>query len=233
MSYSVSDGQPDVGAVLGSAFADALALSKKNLVPALILIVIGTVAGLALALMGRGREDAAQGPIAACEIVIIVMTYYAIAASVRTLNPSYRMTVGQFFGFLGYSIVAGLLTMIAAFVFIIPAFWIGPKLLLTPYTYAITNGAPEALPKTWNMTTGYYWPTLGFLILLGLTISIVAFVGGAIVSAVMLLTPIAAVVALPVALAVFVWLLHVQALAYVRWTAGLLPRVEPNVPVTA
>jgi hypothetical protein len=233
MAYSVSGGEPSVGDVLGSAFADALALSKKNMMPALILIVLGTVVGLALAMTGGGKEQMVQGPIAACEIVIVVMSYYAIAAAVRTLNPSYRMTAGQFFGFLGYSIVAGLLTTLASFFFVIPAFWIGPKVLLTPYTYVITNGAPGALPKTWNMTTGYYWPTLGFIILLAITVGIIAGVASGIATAVILAAPVASIIALPLVLAVLVWLLHVQALAYVRWTASLLPRVEPAVPVTA
>jgi hypothetical protein len=228
MPYSVSGGEPAVDGVLGSAFADALELSKKNLRLALIMIVLGAVIGFAFALTSRGREDMLQGALVGCDLAIVVVSYYAIAAAVRTLNPSYRMTVGQFFGILGYSLLAGLLTMVASFVFIIPAFWVGPKVLLTPYTYAITNGAPGALEKTWNMTTGYYWPTLGFLILLGLAVGVLAMVAFGIAGALIYMAPILAIVGLPIAIAVYVWLLHVQALAYVRWTASLLQRVEPN-----
>lgn len=250
MSYSVSGGEPAIDAALGSAFADALELSKKNLRPALILIVLATLAGLALAWdvisAGNGRTGALQGDLSgrgglfqgllfACDLVIVVISYFAIAAAVRTINPSYRMTAGQFLGFLGYSLLAGLMTAIAGFIFVIPAFWIGPKVLLTPYTYAITDGAPEALPKTWNMTTGYYWPTLGFLILLGLSVGVVTFVAVGLAGALIIVAPVTAIVAFPIALAVLVWVLHVQALAYVRWTASLLQRVEPNAaaPVTA
>jgi hypothetical protein len=43
--------------------------------------------------------------------------------------------------------------------------------------------------------------------------------------------PISAIVLGPIATAVFVWLVHVQALVYVRWTNGLLPRA--NIPQAA
>jgi len=184
MAYSVSGGEPAIGDVLGSAFADAFELSKKNLTPALIMIVLGAIIGFAFALTSGGREDKLQGALFGCDLAIIVVSYFAIAAAVRTINPAYRMTAGQFFGILGYSLLAGLLTMLASFVFVIPAFWVGPKVLLTPYTYAITNGASGSLEKTWNMTTGYYWPTLGFFILLGLSVGAVSFIAFAIAGAV-------------------------------------------------
>lgn len=234
MAYSVSGGEPGIDVVLGSAFADSFELSKKNLAPALVMIVLGALIGLVFALTSRGQEDMLQGALFGCDIAIVVVSYYAIAAAVRTLNPSYRMTVGQFFGILGYSLLAGLLTMIASFVFVIPAFWVGPKVLLTPYVYAITNGAPGALEKSWNMTTGYYWPTLGFYILLGLAVGVLAMIAFGIAGAISYAVPFTAIVAIPVAIAILVWLLHVQALAYVRWTASLLQRIEPaTTPVIA
>src|SRR5437763_13357952 len=141
MAYSVSGGEPAIGDVLGSAFADALELSKKNLRPALIMIALGAVIGFAFALTSRGSEDRLQGALVGCDLAIAVVAYYAIAAAVRTINPSSRMTVGQFFGILGYSLLAGLLTMLASCVFVSPALWVGPKVLLTPYTYAIHNRA--------------------------------------------------------------------------------------------
>lgn len=232
MSISVPPGQPSITETLGSAFRDGGALVKKNLVPAAILIALGTLAAIAVALSGRppsaGLPAAFESLLLVIDLVLVVVGYCAIAAAVRTIHAEYRMTAGQFFGILGYSLLAGLLTTIAGIFFVIPAYWVGVKLMLTPYTYAVTNGAPGALKTTWNMTTGYYWQTVGMFLLLGLCVgAIVAIAVGIAVFGITSL-PLTAIVLAPFALAVLTWLVHVQALAYVRWTSSLLPRA--NVP---
>lgn len=150
------------------------------------------------------------------------MNYYSIAAAVRTVNPSYRMTVGQFFGFFGYQILTGLLTFIATIFFIIPGLWIGIKVSLAPYIYAITNGEPDAIGKSWNLTTGYYWHTLGFTVLLALGVFAAILVGELIAFLPAGRFPAAMIIGLPVAVAVIAWTMHAQSLGYVRWTKVLL-----------
>ena len=172
----------------------------------------------------------------ALDVLVVVVSMYALAAAVRTIQPEFRLTVGRFFAMLGYMLLVMVLTM-AAGIGLVTAYWVGVKLLLTPYTYAVTDGAPGALKTTWNMTTGYYWQTVGMLLLAGLCIGVL--MDAAIFLAVFAVNaiPASVIVLGPLALAVLVWLMHVAALVYVRWVHGLLPRANMphagTVPVPA
>lgn len=249
MSISAPPGQPSITQTVSSAFRDAWSLTKKNAVPAAILIALGLVASCALLFNGAvhamatapgGVTPLPPGTLAlliALDVLVVVVSMYALAAAVRTINANFRLTVGRFFGMLGYMLLAMLLTMAAGIALVIPAYWVGVKLLLTPYTYAVTDGAPGALKTTWNMTIGYYWQTVGMLLLAGLCIGVLMdaaiFLAGFAISAM----PASIIVLGPLALAVLVWLMHVAALVYVRWVHGLLPRANMpqggTVPVPA
>jgi hypothetical protein len=240
MSISAPPGQPSIGETVGSSFRDGGAIAKANIVPAAVFIVLGTVACVTLALSGALKAGAVPPAwfaplITLADLAAIVTGYYAIAGAVRTIHPEYRMTFGQFIGMFGYSLLVGLLTMIAAMFFVIPGYWVGMKLLLTPYTYVVTNGAPDALKTTWNMTTGYYWQTFGLVLLLGICAGAIASVAYFIALFIGGLAPITSIVLAPIVLGIVVWLMHVHALAYVRWTDGLLPRanIPQAVPVPA
>lgn len=223
----MNDGHPRIGAVIMSSIDDALALSKKNIQPAGIAIVLAALLGVLFVTTRSVTSVTFVLGEDICIIAAVVVEFYAIAAAVRTMNPDYRMGVGQFFGILGYSLLVGLLTMVAALFLIIPAFWVGVKLQLTPYTYAVTNGESDALAKTWNMTTGYYWETIGFFIVVAIVAGIVAILGELLSLAAYYGAPVATIVAFPVAAALFVWAIHFEMLAYIRWTASLLQRVAP------
>lgn len=248
MSISAPPGQPSITQTLSSSFRDAWSLTQKNVVPAGILIALGLVASCVLLFTGvlhaiasapGGVAPVPPGPLAlliALDELVVVVSMYALAAAVRTINPEFRLTVGRFFGMLGCMLLVMLLTM-AAGIGLVTAYWVGVKLLLTPYTYAVTDGAPGALKTTWNMTTGYYWQTVGMLLLAGLCIGVL--MDAAIFLAVFAVNAIPAsiIVLGPLALAVLVWLMHVAALVYVRWVHGLLPRANMphggTVPVPA
>lgn len=223
----MNDGHPRIGAVIMSSIDDALALSKKNIQPAGIAIVLAALLGVLFVTTRSVTSVTFVLGEDICIIAAVVVEFYAIAAAVRTMNPDYRMGVGQFFGILGYSLLVGLLTMVAALFLIIPAFWVGVKLQLTPYTYAVTNGESDALGKTWNMTTGYYWETIGFFIVVAIVAGIVAILGELLSLAAYYGAPLATIVAFPIAAALFVWAIHFEMLAYIRWTASLLQRVAP------
>lgn len=223
----MNDGHPRIGAVIMSSIDDALALSKKNIQPAGIAIVLAALLGVLFVTTRNVTSVTFVLGEDICIIAAVVVEFYAIAAAVRTMNPDYRMGVGQFFGILGYSLLVGFLTMVAALFLIIPAFWVGVKLQLTPYTYAVTNGESDALGKTWNMTTGYYWETIGFFIVVAIVAGIVAILGELLSLAAYYGAPVATIVAFPVAAALFVWAIHFEMLAYIRWTASLLQRVAP------
>lgn len=250
MSISAPPGQPSIGETLGSSIRDAYALARTNLVPAAICIVAGSIAAYlivpsiaaiqAAAAAGPGAPQPAMPPtftaaIGLFDVLIFVLSCFAMAAAVRTIHPEYRMTAGQFFGIIGYSLLAALLMMLAFVCFIIPGYWVGIKLLLTPYTYAVTGGAPGALKTTWNMTTGYYWQTFGMMLAAAFCVGIL--IDGAVFACVAGASefPPSVYVLAPLVIAVLVWAIHVQALVYVRWTNGLLPRANmPRaVPVPA
>jgi len=238
MSISAPPGHPSIGETLSSSFRDAYALAKVNLVPALLLIVAGSIAAyVMLPPIAAIQASAAPGTqpamptgflVGMCvfDVLVIVLSCYALAAAVRTIHAAYRMTVGQFFGIIGYALLASLLTMLATLCFVIPGYWVFIKLVMTPYTYAVTGGAPGALSTTWNMTTGYYWQTFGMLLCTGLSLAIL--LDAAVFASMACVTHFAPslYVFAPIVLAILVWAMHAQALVYVRWTNGLLPRAN-------
>ncbi|HEY9179871.1 MAG TPA: hypothetical protein VIO32_04075 [Candidatus Baltobacteraceae bacterium] len=235
MSISAPPGQPSILQTLSSSFRDAGGLLKRNAIPSAILIVIGTA--IAFSVNAKGNVNSTlpagvQALIFGMDLVLVVLSYYAIAAAVRTIHAEYRMTVGQFFGILGYSILVGLLTCIAAIFFVIPAYWVGVKLAVTPYAYAL--GARDPLKTAWHMTTGYYWQTLGMLLLAGVCIGLIACAAIVVAAFAMTAAPVLGAIVAALALLVLAWAVHVQALVYVRWTDALLPRANmPSYAVPA
>jgi hypothetical protein len=239
MSTSAPPGQPSIRETLNSSFRDGASVARTNLVPAAVFVALGTIVAVTIALSGGIKPGGMSAwlpvGITLADLSFMALSYFAIAAAVRTMHPSYRMTFGQFICMFGYSLLVGLLTALAAICLIVPGYWVGVKLMLTPYTYVVTNGAADALKTTWNMTTGYYWQTVGLFLLLGIYVGVLAcaaylvafFIGAAI--------PVSTIVLAPLALAVLAWLVHVQALVYVRWTNALLPRanIPGGIPVPA
>ncbi len=243
MSISAPPGEPSIAGTLTSSFRDGAAVAKSNTAPALMLIVLGTVATYFLsraAISAPANAPAAlpsalDAAISVFELLLVAIAYYAMAASVRTIHQDFRMTFGRFLGVVGYSLLVGLLTILAGIAFVIPAYWVGVKLAITPYTYLLTDGAPGAVKTTWNMTTGYYWQTVGMFLLAGLCLGVIGYTAFFICAVAVLRLPISAIVLAPLTIAVLVWLMHVQALIYVRWTNGLLPRatLSHGIPVPA
>ena len=229
MSYTSLSPAPEIGTIIGSSFSDALDLTKKNIVPVALLIGFAALIGVLFALgtfvdyRGRSSDVSPLGQAVVMIFLVLfyVVNYYSVAAAVRTVNPAYRMTVGPFFGFFGYQLLVGLLTAIASFFLFIPGIWVGVKLTPVPFIYALTGGKPDALGESWEITTGYFWHTLGFMILLGLGVgaaTIFAEFIGALAANLAAVT----IIAFPAATAIIAWAVHVQSLANVRWTKALL-----------
>lgn len=236
MSISVPPGQPSITQTLSSSFRDATSLTKTNAHVVIIALALGVIAAIGVIVSGWRPNStvfpiALEAWIAPAYFALLVVSYYALAAAVRTINPEYRMTAGQFFGFLGYGLLAGLLTAVAGIFFLIPAYWVGVKIMLMPYTYIVTNGEPNALKRTWHMTTGYYWQTVGMTLLAGLCVGAIFYAACLICVFGAYAAPVSAIVLGPLALAVLMWLIHVQALVYVRWTNSLLPRATTRESV--
>ena len=106
----------------------------------------------------------------AWELMIGVLAYFVLADTVRRIVPSFKMTVPVFFLGLGINLVYGWAVQIAMYVFIIPAFYIAPKLWLW-YPYYLLYGVErsefsETFVRSWRDTTGLYWPTFGLMALI-------------------------------------------------------------------
>ena len=214
-----------VGAVIGSAFRDAYAVTRKHTVPILIMGAIATVLG-ALLWNAFPKEPTQhfQSVSVATDIFILVIAYYALAASVRTIEPSFRFGFANWLGMVGWSIVAALLTSLAMFAFIIPAIWVGPKLSLTPYIYLLSNdnNGENPLGRSWRITTGHYWDTFGLVILLGLILGTVIFGITFLAVGLSEIPVLGVILAVPIMCVVYAWLYQFFYLALTRWTYLLM-----------
>lgn len=215
----------EVGAVIGSAFRDAYAVTRKHTVPILIMAAIATVVGaLAWNAYPNDQPPHLQAVSNAADIFILIIGYYALAASVRTIEPSFRFTVLKWLGMFGWSLVAALLILLAMLAFIIPVFWVAPKLALTPYIYLLSEKSGEANPlgSSWRITTGHYWPTLGLMILLSITIGLALIITLMFAFALSGIPLVGAAIAIVPTCFVYAWAYQVLYLALTRWTYLLM-----------
>lgn len=239
MSISAPPGRPSISGTLDRSFRNAFAITKKNAVPVLLFIAVGLIAAAVLLATGAmssltpaltsPRPAAELPPIAVLPlsvlyVLFIVVGYYAIAAAVRRVDSEFKFTVGRFFGFLGYSLLCGLLTGLAALLFVIPAYWVFPKIMPAPYAYLLGVDAP--IKTSWNMTTGYYWQTFGMLLLAGICMGIIVDGAAYLCIIAVAAAPLSALVLFPLVAAIIAWVMHVSALVYVEWTNDLLPRAN-------
>lgn len=85
------------------------------------------------------------------------------------------------------------------------------------------------------MTTGYFWQTLGMFLVMGFISSAAVYALGGMLVLGGLDSAATVIVAAPIMCLVLAFLIHVRALVYVHWAAGLLPRsgAPEIVPVPA
>jgi len=230
MSISGPPGQPRIGATVGGALRDSSSLIRANPFVAVAFVAIGSLlAAGAYAIAARGQVPPGISPglfaVSAVWAVIFLTLYYsAFAEAVRSVRPDFRMTGRMLLGVIGNSFLAGILTFAAALCFVIPAYWVSIKVSLMPYTYALRNGAPEALRVSWEMTNGYYWQTLGMYLLVSIPPAAAMFV---LEFASIFVRPAwVEIVIVPLMLVALAWAAYFQSLAYVRWTDALLPRAD-------
>jgi len=230
MSISAPPGQPRIWPTVIGALRDSFSLIRGNpLVPVAFVAIGSLLAAGAYTIAARNQVPAGFSPelfaLSALWVVIFLTLYYsAFAESIRSLRPDFRMTGRMLLGVIGNSFLAGILTFAAGLCFVIPAYWVGVKVSLMPFAYALRNGAPETLRVSWEMTNGYYWQTLGMYLLVGLPTAAAMFVLE--FASIFVRTTWAEILLVPLILAVFVWATYFQPLAYARWTDALLPRAD-------
>ena len=164
-------------------------------------------------------------------IAVLIISFYALADSIRTVRPDFKMTFVGVLAMVGLSIVVGLAIDVGALLFIIPAFWIAVKLSQTVYVYFLRTGQ-SALGESWNITTGHFWQTLGFYFLLSLVVGFAMILPLYVAFFFSALYPLSGIVLVPFVFAIWSFIQYFNALVHVRWTEALLRSREmaPGAP---
>jgi hypothetical protein len=230
----VNDAQrlyPELGGVIGGALRDTWP-ALKSWLGWLIAMLLVAGAGL-VSIFSSGFMEAVKtnppGDIAhpalygvgLCAVVlsIIVGAIFCLTSAIRTVRPEFRMTVGTFFGFLGYSLLVGLIVTVGFVCLVIPGFYLAIKLSPVPYLYLF--GEREPMKRSWAIMKGRFWWTVLMLFVVGLCAQVGAYAIG-IVGAVGFFIPFALFVLAPAIVAGLFAIYQFQYNAYVRWYDELL-----------
>lgn len=119
------------------------------------LVAIFTLISLAAALTGPKIAKPIQS------LVDAISGYFAMAVGVRIVRPEFRMTGRMVWNITGFYVyIIGGLALLA---FVIPAVWVFNKWALA-WTVVLLEGASasEGTRRSWEVTTGRFWRTLGF-----------------------------------------------------------------------
>ena len=222
---------PDLGGDISAALRDTWP-AMQTWLAWLIAVVVGACIG-GIGVIASGLIDAMKtnppGQMAHPEyfmsgepllgIAVLVGAFFALASAVRTVRPDFRMTVGRFFGFLGYGILCGLIIAIGFICLVIPGFYLAVKLSPAPYIYLLGEGDP--LKKSWEITKGRFWWTVLAFFVIGLCSQVGLYAIG-IVGAIVYFIPFAIFAFIPIFVAMLFAVYQFQYNAYMRWFDNLL-----------
>lgn len=230
--------QSTMPSIVEGAFRDSLPLLRSRLTVYGILAILCAIGGVVVPFVhGTDKmptellrlQIAVQSPNLCGAIAI----FFIFPAVVRTVRPEFRMTVGRFFALIGIGLVVEICTAIAGLFLALPGLWIAVKWSQVYWTYLLGEGE-NPFAESWRITTGQFWETLGFLILLGIAVAIpvaVVFLGAGAVAA---FVPALAIALMPVAFFGYVFALHASLLGQMRWMLRLRGRqVQSAVPTPA
>jgi hypothetical protein len=205
-----------VGQIISSAFSDAWPLFMSRRTVYVVFNMMSALGGFA--------------------------AWFVIPAVIRTIDPSFRMTVARFFGLLGLGIVVTVVLGAVMGVFyglgfvlflknstvttvfgsilmlggIIVVFWIGIRWSQIAWAYFLGE-PPNPFAASWRVTSGQFWPTLGFVIVLSIVTAVVLGIGWGIAAGTVAAIPVAGFITVPLGVALYIWLINVVYLAEVRW----------------
>ncbi len=188
----------------------------------------------------------------------LIAAFFAFPAAARTVNASFGMTVGRFFALIGIVLVVGLVasagtgilyglgfalmikgsagaTVGAMFCFLLAivfAFFISIKWSQVAWAYVLAE-PPNPFAASWRSTTGQFWQTFLFSILLGIVIVIPLYIVGGIAIWIAIIVPLLGIITIPIGLLAFIFVLNVQYLAQVRWFVHLRERARVGIGISA
>jgi hypothetical protein len=218
--------QPDILGVIRGAFRDAWPLMRSRMNVYWVLAVIcGALVLVALAL-GRFADPSVQEPvriqtaIQPADLCAVIGAFFAIPAIVRTIRPDFEMTFIRVLAVIGIGLVVGIVTEIGLFLLIVPGFWFGVKLALSTWTYLVSEDK-NPFGEAWEITTGHFWETFGFFLLLTIFVMILYAVVFLIPVCLAFFVPLTAVVLTPLAFLGYMFIYHVTGLGEMRWMLEL------------
>jgi hypothetical protein len=219
--------------IIQGAFSDAVSLLKTRRTLYIVLGLLCAVAGFFLPTvpMEWAVEGTSQTQMPRLEVAYDVpamlggfAVFFIYPSVARTVRPEFRMTVGRFFGVIGVSLVVGIVCVLGFVAFIIPGFWIAIKWSLCIWTYLLSEGK-NPFGESWEITTGQFWETFGFSLLLQLATGIPMSIALFAILMLALIVPVLGAVLLPMAFVVLVYTTNVILLGQMRWMLRLRERV--------
>jgi hypothetical protein len=200
---------------LGPLFATAFDRAVRVTLRSWVWIVALMLAVLAFATLGASQR--------ALDVCLFVWSFAAAANAMRTIDPTYRLgssTVARLF-LVGFGV--GIAAVFGFVALVWPAVWLGTKWSMAE----AADGLPAevAMRRSWELTTGRFWRTLlfGLVLLLaveitaGLPALVIGSIAGALVNLKLIPGTIDQVTNYAIALAVPIAMYASQA----QWIAGL------------
>jgi len=218
---------PSFGDALGGALRDTWPALRTWLASAIAIVVL-CVGGLVIVALLNPPTDGTTTKtlweaeaMGALVVAFLAASFFALASAVRTVRPEFRMTVGRFFGVLGYSLVASLAIVLGLICLIVPGLYLLVKIGLAPYFYLIGEPGRNPLATAWTRTRDRFWLTAAMIFVSGVILEVLAYAAGGIVAVAALLSPFAGALAIPVAFALFLVAMQFQYNVYMRWVSVL------------
>jgi hypothetical protein len=219
-----------MGEIIQGAFSDAIPLMKRRSALILFMTALCAAAGAALAAAASSLDGAPRDTtwfklaLASPDLLGFLSLFFFYPTVARTARPEFRMTVGRFFATLGLILAYSLVCLAGFVAFVIPGFWIGVKWSLLPWTYLVGEGK-NPFSESWDLTTGQFWETFGFNLLLVLALIVPAVVA-TLCGNVAGMVPVLGFILLPIALLINVFVNNVTLLAQLRWMLRLRDRIR-------
>jgi hypothetical protein len=191
-----------------------------------ILAILSAITVVATLILARSSDAATlmqvriQSAIQPVNAFGTVAAFFVIPAIVRTISPEFKMTLGRILVLVGIGIVLGVVIDIGFVLLIVPGVWFLVKWCVVTWCYLLSDGK-NPFGESWEITTGHFWETLGFLLLLSLLVAGVALVAYGVPIFIAMFVPAVAVIAVPIALLGYVYVYHVATLAQMRWMVAL------------
>ncbi|GAC1505405.1 MAG: hypothetical protein NVS1B14_10960 [Vulcanimicrobiaceae bacterium] len=228
---------PDPWRVLRGAFARAGSLVlRDNFVSYLILAIFSVIDGALMRNFTYRGKDLLDNSFPLSAWLSVIAFYFTLAAALRARDPSYKRTVSKAFGVTTTFFISLLATVVGMLFLIVPGIWVGTKLSLAPFAYSLAKHGPagtatDAVSESWNLTTGYFWPTVGLALLQILLAFLPPFLLLLAALAAFERSHFSAYVSAPLLIFVNVYFTQVNALALLEWTSEL--RAYKSVPEPA